>query len=73
MEELLMYYHQAIQRNTQIKKICYLFNDYFHLVPFVEDDETGTIFLKTIIPSRKLKINTKLKFTGALCQKIIYP
>ena len=30
-------------------------NEYFHLVPFVEDKQTGVIFLKTIIPSRKLK------------------
>ena len=27
-------------------------NDYVHMVPFVEDEET--IFLKTIIPSRKM-------------------
>lgn len=36
------------------QKVYILFiNNYYYYVPFVEDDEK--IFLKTIIPSRKIK------------------
>ncbi len=36
-----------------------IINDYVHIVPFIEDEKT--IFLKTIIPSRKM---TKKYLTG---------
>ena len=36
------------------KMYVVLAKDYVHLVPFIEDDK-GSIFLKTIIPSRKAK------------------
>lgn len=30
-------------------------NDYVYMIPFVDNDEKGERFLKTIIPSRKMK------------------
>jgi len=37
------------------KQFVILINNYYHYVPFVEELIEGRVFLKTIIPSRKLK------------------
>ena len=45
--------HPNRERYPHQRVFVIAFGDYVYLVPFVEDDEE--IFLKTIIPSRKVK------------------
>lgn len=51
--------HPNTKRYSNQKIFILSINDYVHMVPFVEDEKT--IFLKTIIPSRKM---TKKHFEG---------
>ena len=46
--------HHAGQRIFLVQR-----EDYLYLVPFVEDEHT--VFLKTIIPSRKARSNTSVR------------
>jgi len=51
--------HPNTKQYSNQKIFILSINDYVHMVPFVEDEKT--IFLKTIIPSRKM---TKKYFEG---------
>jgi len=57
--ELDIIKHPNKRQYSNQKIIILSINDYVHMVPFVEDEKT--IFLKTIIPSRKM---TKKYFEG---------
>jgi uncharacterized DUF497 family protein len=45
--------HPNLQKYPNQKVFIVKFDDYVYMVPFVEDETS--IFLKTIIPSRKMK------------------
>ena len=58
-DELDVYPHPNQERYPAQKILVVAINEYVYLIPFIESEET--LFLKTIIPSRKA---TKLYLRG---------